>query len=101
MARAGGDLNHIVFEIVPRLHPGVALHFHDVFWPFEYPPAWIEAGTAWTEAYLLRAFLMFNSDFRIEFWPAAAAALFPRHDACSLAGFPLQSAQSIWLRRMK
>jgi predicted O-methyltransferase YrrM len=101
VARAGSDLNHIVFEILPRLRAGVVVHFHDIFWPFEYPPAWIEAGTAWNEAYLLRAFLMFNSDFRIEFWPAAAASLFPRHEACSLAGFPLRSAQSIWLYRVK
>jgi hypothetical protein len=26
-----------LFEILPSLKSGVLIHFHDVFWPFEYP----------------------------------------------------------------
>jgi predicted O-methyltransferase YrrM len=59
------DVNRIVFEILPRLKAGVLIHFHDIFYPFEYPREWIYEGRAWTEAYLLRAFLQYNKSFRI------------------------------------
>jgi hypothetical protein len=59
------DVNHIIFEILPRLNDGVLIHFHDIFYPFEYPLDWVYEGRAWTEAYLLRAFLQCNSRFRI------------------------------------
>jgi len=61
----GSDVNYIFFEILPLLRPGVFIHFHDVFWPFEYPESWIEEGRQWHEVYLLRAFLEFNRDFEI------------------------------------
>jgi hypothetical protein len=59
------DVNHIIFEILPRLNDGVLIHFHDIFYPFEYPLDWVYEGRAWTEAYLLRAFLQCNRCFRI------------------------------------
>ena len=51
--------------MVPALRPGVLVHFHDVFWPFEYPRSWVYQGRAFNEAYLLRAFLQYNGAFRI------------------------------------
>ena len=65
VSRAGSDVNYIFFEILPALQPGVCIHFHDIFWPFEYPWAWIEEGRQWHEDYLLRTFLEFNSAFEI------------------------------------
>ena len=44
VARTGGDVVHDVFEILPRLAPGVRVHFHDVFYPFEYPRDWVFEG---------------------------------------------------------
>ena len=46
VSRAGSDLNHILFNVLPALAPGVVVHFHDVFWPFEYPADWIKMGIA-------------------------------------------------------
>ena len=54
------------FNVLPRLHAGVRVHVHNVFFPFEYPRAWVLEGRAWNEAYLLRAFLQYNAAFRIE-----------------------------------
>lgn len=68
VSKTGSDLNHILFEIIPRLQSGVHLHFHDIFFPFEYPRPWVEKGIAWNEAYVLRAFLQYNTAFRIEFF---------------------------------
>jgi predicted O-methyltransferase YrrM len=65
VSRIGSDVNYIVFDILPALKPGVLVHFHDVFWPFEYPEEWIEEGRQWQEDYLLRAFLEYNTTFDI------------------------------------
>lgn len=59
------DVNRIFFEILPHLSSGVHIHFHDIFYPFEYPRKWVYEGRAWNEAYLLRAFLQYNSAFQV------------------------------------
>ena len=69
VSKVGSDVNHILFNILPALRPSVRVHFHDVFYPFEYPENWIVNGRSWTEAYLLRAFLQFNDTFEIELFP--------------------------------
>jgi len=65
VSRIGSDVNRLFFEILPRLRPGVLIHVHDVFYPFEYPRHWIMEGRAWNEIYVLRAFLEFNDRFEI------------------------------------
>ena len=65
VAKTGSDVLHLFFNVLPSLSKGVIVHFHDVLWPFEYPNAWLECGRAWNEAYMLRAFLQYNSAFRI------------------------------------
>jgi predicted O-methyltransferase YrrM len=68
VSKAGSDVNHILFELLPRLKSGVIIHFHDVLYPFEYPRRWFELGVSWNEPYLLRAFLQYNSQFTIRLW---------------------------------
>jgi predicted O-methyltransferase YrrM len=65
VAKVGSDVVHLVTHILPRLNSGVIVHFHDVFWPFEYPEEWIRDGIAWNESYILKAFLQFNAKFEI------------------------------------
>lgn len=65
VSKVASDVNFEVFKILPRLKKGVIIHFHDIFHPFEYPSDWLEMGIYWNEAYLLRAFLMFNTHFSI------------------------------------
>jgi predicted O-methyltransferase YrrM len=65
VAKIGSDVNDLFFRVLPALQPGVVLHVHDVFFPFEYPQEWVFSGRAWNEDYLLRAFLQYNSAFRI------------------------------------
>jgi hypothetical protein len=36
----GGDVDHILRNIVPNLPSGAILHFHDIFLPDAYPPDW-------------------------------------------------------------
>ncbi len=69
VVKAGSDVNHIVFEILPRLRKGVCIHFHDIFFPFELPSHWIlKYKRFWNESHLLRAFLMNNDSYEIVFF---------------------------------
>ena len=68
VSKIGSDVNHNLFEILPRLRPGVLVHFHDMFFPFEYHKQWIADKMFWNEDYLLRAFLQYNSAFKIVVW---------------------------------
>jgi predicted O-methyltransferase YrrM len=64
--KAGGDVNHLFLEILPRLKPGVIVHVHDIFFPFDYRRDWmLEEFRFWTEQYLLQAFLIFNPEFEV------------------------------------
>lgn len=65
VSKIDSDVNRIIFDILPRLTTGVYVHFHDIFFPFEYPKEWLFEGRAWNEAYLLKAFLQFNESFHI------------------------------------
>jgi hypothetical protein len=65
VSKVNSDLNRIFFDILPRLALGVHIHFHDVFYPFEYPKEWIMEGKAWNEAYMLRTFLQYNKSFEV------------------------------------
>ena len=66
--KTGSDVNHLYFEILPRLKPGVRVHVHDIFLPAEYPVEWVlDDNRSWNEQYLLRALLMFSARFRVLF----------------------------------
>lgn len=65
VSKTGSDVNYILFDILPNLNSGVLIHFHDIFYPFQYPKEWVLAGRAWNEAFILRAFLEYNSNFKI------------------------------------
>lgn len=66
VVKAGSDVQHILFKILPTLNIGVYIHFHDIFYPFQYPKSWlIDCKWNWNEEYFVRAFLMYNSQFQI------------------------------------
>jgi hypothetical protein len=99
VSKVGSDVNHLLFEVLPRLASGVYVHVHDIFHPFEYPAAWIYEGRSWSEAYLLRSFLMFNDAFEIVLFNTFVEhfhrPFFERHMPLCLEN----PGGSIWLRR--
>jgi hypothetical protein len=100
--KTGSDVCHELFNILPALNPGVFVHFHDIFWPFEYGPNWvIEQNRSWNEVYALRAFLMYNDAFEIVFFND----YFVRHfRAVVEKDYPAllkNSGGSIWLRKTR
>ena len=65
VAKTGSDVNHLFFEVLPVIRPGVLVHLHDITGNFEYPEEWLLEGRVWNEIYLLRAFLMHNRAFEV------------------------------------
>ena len=69
VAKTGSDVLDYLFRILPALASGVVVHIHDIFYPFEYPSAWIAGeNRSWNEAYLLRAFLQGNQEWEVLFF---------------------------------
>jgi hypothetical protein len=50
------DVTVFFLDILPRLKPGVWVHIHDVFLPWDYPPEWIERHYA--EEYMLACWIL-------------------------------------------
>lgn len=99
VAKIGSDVNHLYLEVLPRLAPGVYVHVHDVFWPFEYPKDWILEGRAWNELYLLRAMLAGNPRWEIVLMNTFLETF---HEAWFREHMPLclrNPGGSIWLRK--
>jgi hypothetical protein len=101
VAKTGSDVNYIVFKILPLLNLGVHVHFHDIFYPFEYPRDWVFDGRSWNEAYLLRAFLQYNDSFEIEFF---ATYLLHNHRDLLESALPLflkNPGANLWLKKVR
>jgi predicted O-methyltransferase YrrM len=99
VSKIDSDVNRIFFEILPRLAPGVHVHFHDIFYPFEYPKQWIYEGCAWTEAYLLRSFLEYNSCFRVVLMNTFLEHFHREWFAREMPLCLTNTGGSIWIRR--
>jgi hypothetical protein len=100
VAKTGSDVNRVIFEILPALAPGVHIHFHDIFYPFEYPKDWVYEGRAWNENYILRAFLQYNEAFQIQLFNNYLAT---EHYSVLARLMPLctkNTGASIWLKKL-
>jgi predicted O-methyltransferase YrrM len=99
VVKTGSDVNHILFEILPRLKSGVLIHFHDIFYPFEYRRDWVLKGRNWNEDYFLRSFLMYNEKFRIILF----ADYLHKHHAEAFAKMNLcyrDTGGCLWIKKM-
>ncbi len=100
--KTGGDVDHIFSALIPRLVPGVWVHIHDVFLPFEYPRMWVvDDRRLWAEQYLVHAFLAFNSSFRVRFPAMAVSRAVPDTVAELVPGFSLAARPgAFWIERV-
>ena len=99
VGKIDSDVNYIFFQILPRLQPGVIVHFHDIFLPNDYPRDWmVDHRLFWNEQYFLLAFLLFNP--RVEVL-LASSYLGKEHVKDIEAAFPFLpdfGGASFWLR---
>ena len=65
--KAGGDVNFLILEVLPRLKPGVWVHFHDIHFPYDFPRDLLLNHTFYNETSLLRAWLTDNPRVEIVF----------------------------------
>ncbi len=108
-----GELNLIILEMLPRLAPGTYIHFHDIFFPYDYSPDTLSTALFFShETALLYAFLLMNRDFEIagslsmlhhqrlddlrRFFPDIRPAVFEEGLAVESGHFP----SSVFLRRL-
>lgn len=99
--RVGGDVVHLLTEVLPRLPPGVIVHLHDIYLPWHYPRSWVSHNRwYWAEQYLLQALLCDSPSWEVlvaahalsRAHPGRLAALIP-----NLADSP--APLSFWIRR--
>ncbi len=99
------DVVVVFLEILPRLRPGVLVHFHDIWLPHDYPVKW--ADRYFTEQYMLATLLLFGNQYDIvmpnrfitdddelsrvlaPLWASSELAAAPRHGG------------SFWIKRRK
>ncbi|HTS17802.1 MAG TPA: class I SAM-dependent methyltransferase [Verrucomicrobiae bacterium] len=100
VAKCNSDVLYVFFEIIPSLADGVLIHFHDIFWPFEYPAKWLQEGRAWNEAYFLRTFLEYNHRFQVVYGSSYMAHF---HSDLLQEKMPLvmrNTGGSFWLKKL-
>ena len=99
VVKTGSDVDYVMKNVLPSLQAGVWIHFHDIFFPFEYPREWIYQGRSWNELYFVRAFLQYNHVFSIRFF-SDYLAQFHRDrlvDRMPLCG--RNTGGNLWLRK--
>jgi predicted O-methyltransferase YrrM len=97
VAKAGSDVLWLFLRVLPRLAPGVVVHVHDVFWPFEYPSTWLNEHRDWNEDYLLNAFLCHNNAWEIELF---SSWLWEMHPEVIPAALREPAPGGLWMRRV-
>lgn len=101
VVKYGSDLHTLFFEIMPHLPEGIFLHFHDIFYPFEYPSEWLTEGRYWNENYFLRAFLSYNSEWRIYFFNTYVAEVYNDFIAEKMPLCLKNSGGSLYIQRKR
>ncbi len=65
--RPGSDVNRIILEVLPRLKKGSMVHFHDIYFPFDYQRHILSTEIFFSnETALLYSFLINNSRFELK-----------------------------------
>lgn len=101
VATLGSDVTHLILRVLPQLHPGVLVHFHDIFLPDEYPRHWtLELRRFWNEQYLVGAFLLFNREFEVIWASNYLRTRYPDKVNWPTGGSPSPAA-SLWIRRLE
>lgn len=98
VVKMNSDVLKIFFEILPKLHKNVIIHFHDIFNNFSYPTQWVLERRCWNETFLLRAFLQYNKSFSIEYFSDYMRAYIQQNNIET--NLPInQGSGSIYLRK--
>jgi hypothetical protein len=98
--KTASDVHFLFTSVLPVLSPGVYVHVHDMFWPFEYLEHWIKQGRAWNECYLVHTFLLFNTTYEIVLFNHYLAECHRDVIAAELPAMLENTGGALWLRRV-
>lgn len=80
------DVTYFFFDVLPNLKPGVVVHLHDIFLPWDYPEAWSQRF--YSEQYMVGAYLMGRPETKLLFSSAwTSINLKPRVEAIGGHGY--------------
>lgn len=100
VVKTGGDVPFLYLEVLPRLKPGVLVHFHDIFIPKDYPKEWVlHHKRFWNEQYLLHSFLLFNHEFRVVFANSYMGVRYQSQLRKVFPNSPWWGGASFWVQR--
>jgi predicted O-methyltransferase YrrM len=100
--KIGSDVQYLVLDVLPALQAGVVIHFHDIFFPAEYPKRLVtHEHKFWSEQYVVQAFLAFNSAFEIVLAGSYLHLQEPDSLAEAFSSYNRQNTWpgSLWIRR--
>jgi hypothetical protein len=96
--RIGNDVITLLLKVIPALKPGVVIHFHDIFLPYEYPREWIvDNGWEWNEQYLVQAMMQGSDRFEV-LWPGYFLQRSSSGFSNAFRYKPAGRASALWLR---
>jgi len=98
--KIGNDVDYVFNRILPRLNPGVFVHVHDIYLPFQYPRAYfLEEHRFWNEQPALALYLADNPKAEIQFGSAFVLRRSANEVARILPDPAARSGASLWYRR--
>lgn len=95
--RMANDVAHLFCKIIPALKPGVLIHVHDIFLPYEYPKRFFYDCPGWGEQYVLHALLQ-GGGYEV-LWPGYYLQKMRPEAADDLPFLNASRAQSFWMRK--
>ncbi len=97
--KPGNDVLFLFLQLLPSLQPGVLVHIHDVFLPYEYPRQWlVEEKWHWTEQYFVHALLQDSAQYDVVWAGHYLQRNAPDFNGRFVHGRG-ESAKSLWLRK--
>ena len=97
--KAGSDVVFLYLNVLPLLAPGVLIHIHDIFLPYEYPREWVmEKHWDGNEQYLVQYLLMCDNAFEV-LWAGYYLQQTRRDFASHFPHLNGRLATSLWLRK--
>jgi len=98
--RTGNDVTCLYTHVLPNLVPGVLVHIHDIFLPYEYPSEWLlDHRWHWNEQYLVQALLTGSQMFEV-LWPGHFVQRTQPDFARHFTHLQGRHSKSLWLRKV-
>lgn len=97
VVRMSNDVAHLFCRIIPALKPGVVIHVHDVFLPYEYPKRFFYDCPGWGEQYMLHALLQ-SGGYEL-LWPGYYLQQARPEAMLEIPFLSRGRAQSFWMRK--